>query len=166
MASLANYPIPYCPDEPTDNITTSVALRTVDCNTSTLEATIQNSDDKMSNLIRVLADTRRRFDASVGSDRILEHQYRVTLSFLKNHLRVCLHSTSNNPDPLYLGECDSILEDIRDQRVQLRKIRDRIRRKELEFAQFSAANWKAVSSQHLQRDRTMLVLSVQQFELP
>lgn len=157
MASLANYSMPYCPDEPTD---------TVGCNTLALETTIQNLDDKMSSLIRALADTRRRFDASVGSDRILEHQYRDTLSFLKNHLRVCLHSTSNSPDPLSLGEYNSILEYIRDLKVQLRKIRDRIRRKEQEFARFSAANWKAVSIQQIQRDRTMLVLSVQQFELP
>lgn len=159
MASLAHCSAPYCPDQPADNTT-------IDHHTSALKTAIQNSDDKMFNLIGALADTRRRFDASVGSDRILEHQYRVTLSFLKDHLRDCLHSTNSNPDPLYLGECGSILEDIKDQKVQLRKIRDRIRRKELEFAQFSAANWKAVSSQHLQRDRTMLVLSIQQFELP
>lgn len=159
MACLSNCSAPYCLNQPADNTT-------IGHYTSALKTTIQNSDDKMTNLIGALADTRRRFDASVGSDRILEHQYRVTLSFLKDHLRDCLHSTNSNPDPLYFGECGSILEDIRDQKVQLRKIRDRIRRKELEFAQFSAANWKAVSSQHLQRDRTMLVLSVQQFELP
>lgn len=159
MVSLANCSTSYCPDQPTDNTT-------ADHHTLALKTTIQNSDDKISNLIGALADTRRRFDASVGSDRILEHQHQVTLSFLKDHLRACLHSTNSIPDLLYLGECGSILEDIRNQKVQLRKIRNRIRQKELEFAQFSAANWRAVSSQHLQRDRMRLVLSVQQFELP
>lgn len=139
---------------------------TVDHSGSALREAIQESDDKMTSLVEALAVERRRFDVSIGSYRLLEHQYRATLSVLKDHLQACVHSTYSDPNPLYLGEFDGILEAIRDQKGRLHHIKTRIRQKEFEFAQFSSANWKAVSSQHLQRDRTMLVFSVQQFELP
>lgn len=160
MASLTNYSSLY------DTADNSTPTPTVEHSTSSLEVAIQKYDDKMRSLIEVLTETRRRFDASVRLDRTLERQCRATLSFLKDHLRACLHSTNSDTYPLYPGESDSILEEINGQKIWLRKIRDRIRQKELEFAQFSAANWKAVSIQQIRRDRTMLVLSVQQFELP
>lgn len=150
-------------NEPADN---STSVPTIDHNTSTLAAAIRKSDDKMSGLIEDLAITRRRFDASIGSDRILERQYQATIFSLKNHLKDCLRMHSTNSG-LYLGEFDSIRENISDQVARLCKTRGRIKRKELELARFISANWKAVSGQLLKRDLTTLVFNVhvQQFEL-
>lgn len=164
MASLDSYSSSDYTNESADN---STSVPTIDHNTSTLAAEIRKSDDKMFSLIEDLAITRRRFDASVGSDRILEHQYQATVYFLESHLEDCLrmHSTSSDLDP---GEFDNIRENISDQVARLCKIRHRIKQKELELAQFISANWKAVSGQLLKRDLTTLVFNVhvQQIELP
>ncbi|KAL0636258.1 hypothetical protein Q9L58_004822 [Maublancomyces gigas] len=163
MASLDSY-MYSSSDHTNESADNSTSVPTIDHNTSTLAAAIRKSDDKMFNLIEDLAITRRRFDASIGSDRILEHQYQATVYFLESHLEDCLRTTSDlNP-----GEFDSIQENISDQVARLCKIRYRIKLKELELAQLISANWKAVSGQLLKRDLTTLVFNVhvQQIDLP
>lgn len=140
-------------------------LRSDYYSSATLNAVIKRCDQRISNLVKLLEEKRRDSNASVGLDRILVRQSRDTLYFLKDHLQILLSSTSSDPNPLHSDECGSILDDIKYQKLRLKKIKDRIRRKELEFFRFSEANWQETSRQHLQKDQSMLVLSIRELEL-
>lgn len=161
MPSLVNYPSLNGTDWVEDRYETAPAP---DHDPATLKAAIEECDSKISNLTKILGQTRCRFNLSIESDRILECHSRETLFFLENHLRNLLSSTSDDLGFSYFAECDSIMDDITDQKIRLKRIRDRIKKKRLEFTQFCTANWKEVSGWYLQRDSWVLVLSVQQFE--